>query len=201
MSIRSDFETEKEQMRKDLPLGDIHDCGLGNSIQSFIDHQVGKHPDLPARFVEILRATPDRLLWLHERLRAFESGLEMDEFPVSRVKACLQVFKDHKDNLMDLLPSSHPEFGIEPCPYKAVDDRRFVNMDWVEWFIKVNPDTNKSRAIDQAGYATVRRLFPTPESKKGISMWVNAGPAPQERKGLMYFPYEIIIERQISHRV
>jgi hypothetical protein len=201
MSVRTDYEAEKEQMRKDLPLGDIHDCGLGNTIQGFIDHEVDKYPDLPARLVEILRATPERLRWLHERLRAFESGLGMHEFPASRVKACLQVFKDHEESMMHLLPSSHPEFGIEPTPFSAVDDRRFVNMDWVEWFMKVNPDTSKDRAINQAGYATVRRLFPTPESKKGISMWVNVGPAPQEREGLMYFPYEIIVERQISHRV
>lgn len=195
---------EQEKMRKDLYLGEVHDVGLADSITSFLDHEVASHPELEPRFVQILEASAVRLRWLHERLRVFEGGLGMEEVPASRVEDILQVFKDQNKTLTEMLPICHPEHGREPAPYHDVNvnstPTRMVNKDWIEWYCNVW-GVSKVQAMGRVVRRTMEMLFPTEQSRIGLRGWVNDTDKPKELDGVTHFPNEIVLERQVSHRV
>lgn len=192
-----------DKVPAELFMSDVHTEGLANSVSSFLDHSIQKF-DLDDRFAEILRAIPERLTWLNRRVKAYELDRDMSMVSNARVRQGAKLINDNIEVIGALLPVIHPEHGEEPNPYVQTmmggGIRRFVNLDWTEWYSLFNQVTTHG-LFHAAADRTVDRLFPTVASKESLCWTVSQNLIIDERTGAVTYPHEIVITRNVQVRV
>jgi len=190
-----DPSTWRELIHPDTPTE-----GIANVLESFVVHEAEKL-GLDERNILHIRAAAERLSFMLPRLKQFEGTLGMGDFSTRDIETFV---KDNKDRFDDLKAQVQCYRTGNPPEPEAFEVRNFgtrsiriLSKAWMEWYSKTVGNQTVDSAIHACGRRVVEKLFPSQESRVGLTWSVGTEDQWRNFRGEEepLFPMEIRITR------
>lgn len=191
-------------LERELPMGELGSLELAMKFRNTVEVGARVYGLSPKQMKALQLAVADRMVWLCDRVAAYEIGTDCSNVPNWVTREGMRSLYLSSEVVGRLVPRFDRKEGLEPMPFTALVEhgqtRRFVNNDWIVWFERSRAvdDTVPPHALESCLHRIMDRLFPTPESRQNVTGRINRHACVDARTGRALFPLEVIIEFEVK---
>lgn len=141
------------------PLSHLNDHGFLHYVDEIrlYFHQISVNANTDSQ-ITAMNSIKERVEWLQDRLKVFESKFNTEMLNAEELSI-------HLNNLIARMPTIKVEgpapemFIVEQESVGRPYVRRFINFDWIEWFLATRRNVTPSDAYNEAKQVLRKEMF------------------------------------------
>lgn len=135
---------------------------------------------------------------LQGRLNAYN-----DDPSITRetIIARVGVYAKNIDLIKSALPGYDTEHGEEPTPFVMIENKRFINVHWRDWYHLVTKTEISDISKVECCKRGIEMLYPVPETRLGLNWELGTGAYHRSKVGEPIFPNEVVLWRETITKV